>query len=740
MDLPPFEEFAYSPLKEKSQFRLVTILPKCYQPHAAQRCLTAENNGAIYCQLLNTKLDSSIQYEALSYCWGDPSRTKCIIIELDNGRFRQLMITETLDVALRSLRKPQLPLTLYIDQICINQEDAFEKNKQVQLMAEIYRRSTCVLGWLGPGTFHSDTFMDFVSTDSGLPSFPPPPMFGAVSWTPVESVVQIDQKLQEDFEKRFHGELAEYWQNVPLEGLFDIVSRAWFRRVWIIQEASLGATMILVCGHKRCCIDCFRQCLGLTLVSLAIRYSVTSGQRSHSSFNEASATGGDAALLSLCASHILAARVIIQDHKTDQWSLLDIVAFFNVVNVEASLVTEDVRKRIKPGATNSRDHIYALWGLADEADEISSKIVVDYTNSEEKVYTDFAAITVETDPDTILFSQPDKNITTLPSWVPDWSSYLRYPSGYLNGKPLFKAGGCISDKKPVRNGRILLMPGVIVDTIQSVGENWMTGKSDVHGRDKSVLPFYIEMGSFCKQAEEISNPLCISSSRGRDETLWLMPTGGVGLLADPSADENATALGLNMEGRPQLAQCHEDMLDRGRYGPLLNQKEEIFQKIVERAHLKIMQSPLVNSPEEVWKLTIDPSGFFWIAFFLVQFYLLKLGVFLAVRREAALYSKELEKRRRTPLAYAAALGKNLNRKCFLTETGFVGLGPKTMKKGDILVLLFGCTTPLVLRLASTNDNQSQEYTLAGEAYCGGIMNGEFLKARSEKKTQIFGII
>jgi hypothetical protein len=564
-------------------------------------------------------------------------------------------------------------------------------------------------------------------------------MFGAVSWTPMESVIQGDQKLQEDGE-RFHGELAEYWQNVPLEGLFDILSRAWFRRVWIIQEASLGANMILVCGHKRCCIDCFRQCLGLTLGSLAIRYFVTRVQRSHFSFNEASAMGGDTALLSLCASHILVARSIIQEHKTDQLSLLDLVAFFNVVNVKASLMTEDARKLMKPGATDFRDRIYALCGLAGQANEISGKIVVDYTNSEEEVYTHFAAMAVETDPDTVLFSQPDKSITNLPSWVPDWSSYLQYPSGYLNGEPLFKAGGCISDKKPVRNGRTLLMPGIIVDTIQSVGENWMTGKSDVHGHDKSVLPFYIEMGSFCKQAEEISNPLCISSSRGRDETLWLMPTGGVGLLADPSADENATALGLNMEGRPQLAQCHEDMLDRGRYGPLLNQKEEIFQKIVERAHLKIMQSPVVNSPEEVWKLTIDPSGFFWIAFFLVQFYLLKLGVFLAVRREAALYSKELEKRRRTPLAYAAALGKNLNRKCFLTETAFVGLGPKTMKKGDILVLLFGCTTPLVLRLASTNDNQSQEYTLVGEAYCGGIMNGEFLKARPEKKTQIFGII
>jgi hypothetical protein len=145
MNLPPFEEFKYSPLKEKSQFRLVTILPKCYQPQASQRCSTAENNDAIYCRLLNTKLDSSIQYEALSYCWGNPSRTKCMIIELDNGRFRHLMITETLDVALRSLRKPELPLTLYIDQICINQENAFEKSKQVSLMAEIHRRSTCVL-------------------------------------------------------------------------------------------------------------------------------------------------------------------------------------------------------------------------------------------------------------------------------------------------------------------------------------------------------------------------------------------------------------------------------------------------------------------------------------------------------------------------------------------------------------------------------------------------------------------
>ena len=38
---------------------------------------------------------------------------------------------------------------LWIDAVCINQEDVLERNQQVMLMGEVYRRASAVLSWLG---------------------------------------------------------------------------------------------------------------------------------------------------------------------------------------------------------------------------------------------------------------------------------------------------------------------------------------------------------------------------------------------------------------------------------------------------------------------------------------------------------------------------------------------------------------------------------------------------------------
>ena len=46
--------------------------------------------------------------------------------------------------------KTALPrLTLWIDAVCINQNDISERNHQVLLMGDIYRGATTVLSWLG---------------------------------------------------------------------------------------------------------------------------------------------------------------------------------------------------------------------------------------------------------------------------------------------------------------------------------------------------------------------------------------------------------------------------------------------------------------------------------------------------------------------------------------------------------------------------------------------------------------
>jgi hypothetical protein len=61
-----------------------------------------------------------------------------------------------LHAALSHLRDPFIERILWIDAICINQEDNEEKGRQVRLMAKIYAKASRVVVWLGKAANNSD--------------------------------------------------------------------------------------------------------------------------------------------------------------------------------------------------------------------------------------------------------------------------------------------------------------------------------------------------------------------------------------------------------------------------------------------------------------------------------------------------------------------------------------------------------------------------------------------------------
>lgn len=62
---------------------------------------------------------------------------------------------------------------------------------------------------------------------------------------------------------------------------------------------------------------------------------------------------------------------------------------------------------------------------------------------------------------------------------------------------------------------------------------------------------------------------------------------------------------------------------------------------------------------------------------------------------------------------------------FLTRKGFVGLGPPSMEPGDLVCVLYGASFPFVLR--PHENGAERKYSLVGESYCHGIMDGEALQ-------------
>lgn len=113
----------YEPLPGPDFIRLLVLYP------ALRLC------DPVVCDIVTKPLKRSTKYAALSYLWGrktdgDASANRWVVI---SGR--PCGVTQNLFEALQRLRSNHRPQPVWIDAVCINQNDVEEKNVQVHMMA-----------------------------------------------------------------------------------------------------------------------------------------------------------------------------------------------------------------------------------------------------------------------------------------------------------------------------------------------------------------------------------------------------------------------------------------------------------------------------------------------------------------------------------------------------------------------------------------------------------------------------
>jgi len=118
------------------------------------------NTEPIRCALRVIDLDDRPQFTALSYVWGKDPPTPQYFIECGEAK---LQVTANCRSALRHLREKLGGLTIWVDAVCINQNDSVEKSQQIPLMSDIYRIATFVYVWLGEGTPETDRAMRYLA-------------------------------------------------------------------------------------------------------------------------------------------------------------------------------------------------------------------------------------------------------------------------------------------------------------------------------------------------------------------------------------------------------------------------------------------------------------------------------------------------------------------------------------------------------------------------------------------------
>jgi hypothetical protein len=180
----------------------------------------------IECVLHVVRLVDNPVYEALSYTWGDESHRRYISV---NGQ--RFSITSNLWAALRYLRHTSETRCLWVDAICIDQQNVMERNFMVSQMHVIYHNSKRVIAWLGDPTVHSEQAFRFLAK---YMSEGPPLGDEQEGW---QAVVENSKPM--------HISLSTW------EDLLDIFGRPWWSRAWIVQEVSCSrAGWTLRCGSS----------------------------------------------------------------------------------------------------------------------------------------------------------------------------------------------------------------------------------------------------------------------------------------------------------------------------------------------------------------------------------------------------------------------------------------------------------------------------------------------------------
>ncbi|KAF2787021.1 hypothetical protein K505DRAFT_367724 [Melanomma pulvis-pyrius CBS 109.77] len=163
-------------------------------------------DAPVRCKIVHANLkdaEHKLPYTAISYTWatenGNDSKTQ--LIYCSDGTV--LHVTLNCEAALRRLRKRGLGFHVWVDSICINQENVRERNHQVNLMDLIYSKALSVhICIQDPGYDYRNHFEWLRNGTSS-------------------SAIQYSL------------------------GLMRMLSLRWFQRVWVIQEVALSNAAIL---------------------------------------------------------------------------------------------------------------------------------------------------------------------------------------------------------------------------------------------------------------------------------------------------------------------------------------------------------------------------------------------------------------------------------------------------------------------------------------------------------------
>ncbi|KAL8717803.1 MAG: hypothetical protein Q9225_004989 [Loekoesia sp. 1 TL-2023] len=381
--------------------------------------------------------DLALKFEALSYVWGSDALERRVDIEC-NGCI--VSVGVNLASALTHLRHESESRLLWVDAICINQEDTRERSLQVQHMGDIYSSAKRVVVWLGEDRYDEaeQSFALIKTTNAylidkflqyqGVDDIPPIPYHESIDAGPKK------------------------WDMVRR-----LMDSAWFNRVWVLQEIGLARSATIYYGKAT--MEWSHLVEFLLFVSsradIATRIGTVNAGPIWDLFEDVWCSFGN---------------------EVTWRNELPLTRSLNKCSGNQSLL--DILAVIRPHeATDQRDRIFAFLShpvVAGTTQRETRRLFADYNKSLDEIYLEAAIYTLENaeNPWTVLSSVDHKSDSPSlsgqrPSWVPRWDEgwytyWLGYPTMWYraggNGSAPFNAS--FSESEVALN-----IQGTLVDTI-----------------------------------------------------------------------------------------------------------------------------------------------------------------------------------------------------------------------------------------------------------------------------------
>ncbi|EPE36533.1 hypothetical protein GLAREA_08696 [Glarea lozoyensis ATCC 20868] len=660
----PSSPFQYQPLDtSRREIRLLILHP--YKN-------TLNLNG-YSCTLIAVSLDEDPVYEALSYVWGSTVNKKEIFI--DGQHF---FITSNLAEALDHLYDREKPRRLWVDAVCINQEDVSERSQQVQCMTEIFAKAKKVVVWIGLLGMKIKKLLHRI-----------------------KKTEEDDQKSKSLKGRTIRGTTVTA-NSAPLKDeemklMNELALNPWFRRIWVIQEVAVAREATVQTGRTTISWSAF------------------------------------CTTLEKCSS------------KHEMKSVIEAVSMINTIRttrfqkpyyMDLFVLLERFRHCL---ATDERDKVFALLGLTSSSSrqERGLQVKADYSVPAFDVFTSLARHYINRRKNLdIICHIGDANLSShipIPSWAPSWSWYDSglsvLPKRRIQGalaEPMYRCCGDMElDREVLFSSELydktLWLNGFKFDVVSAIG-GVTTKAEDLHLDIPAT-----RVSDVLKDWRDLTGSLSCKSLYGSNISEDFQRT----LLADTFGETRyptkppgviSKTVGEASHSQTMYDVFNSSHLYKREYADVEESSEsderprDGFFKDV-----SLIESWHVSGDKS--QASVEPTMYEFFNYTS----LIEGG---HIEGEESLIPLSDRLNARVNILGASLRRAALKRAFFVTEKGYMGLGPASIQKGDFVYVLAGGQVPFILR----KHTNAETYFLMGESYVHGIMDGEAARFGFELET------